>query len=159
VNQISGQQSQNQDPFAALRGLATNPSIVGSASPTKQVSAQVARARRTKRSLELVNAIRQLDTQTDPVALTKWLAWINQQYEVSDCGLLLGLFSHCYLGDPYIDHLLDLTQNILEHYTPQSTVPPGFEPARPLARSKTYAYIEVYTDGAVIPIYPDGRAG
>ena len=159
MSQISGQHAQGQEPFAALRGLAANPAASANALPTQQVTAQVARARRTRRPLELVNAIRQMDTQTDPAAITQWLAWINEQYQVSDCGLLLGLFSHCYLGERYIDHLLDMSQNILVHYNPESTVPPGFEPARPLARSTAYAYIEVYTDGTVIPIYKDGKAG
>jgi len=80
-----------------------------------------------------------------------------------DCGLLLGLFGHCYLGvrqsdgQPYLDHRFDLTLNILEHYTSVDSVPAGFEPARPLARSEAYAYIEVYSDGTVIPIYPNGQ--
>ena len=29
--------------------------------------------------------------------------------------------------------------------------------ARPLARNDAYAFIEVYSDGAVIPVRPDGN--
>lgn len=153
---ISDQVQRGQDPFAALRGL-------GKTTPSEQrtitVSPVQARARRLRRSQELVNAIRSLDAHNDPVAMTQWIGWIKENYQVSDCGLLLGLFSHCYLGSPYIDHHLDLSLEILKHFTPSDAVPPGFEPARPYARTEAYAYIEVYTDGAVIPIYPDGRPG
>ena len=155
---VSGQQFQNADPFASLRGLGVDQNKAAGATHNV-VSPAVARARRLRRPADLVQAITRIDAQTDPVAITQWLGWIAANYEVSDCGLLLGLFSHCYLGDPYVDHLLDMNQNILHHYAPADVVPAGFEVARPLARTETYAFIEVYTDGTVIPIYSDGRPG
>jgi len=164
---MSGSQSQqfhNADPFASLRGFSAStqqPGKVKIAPP----SPQTVRARKTRRSPELVQAIHGLDSQINPIEMVRWLRWINENYTLSDCGLLLGLFSHCYLGvrpfdgQPFLDHRLDLTQEIIEHYTGVDSVPTGFEVARPLARNEAYAYIEVYTDGTVIPIYPDGRPG
>ena len=163
MNLHSSQQLRPEDPFSALRGL--NAAKPVQATSRILVPPAVVRARRAVRPAALVDAVRRVDTHTDQVSTARWMAWIAETYTLSDCGLLLGLFGHCYLGvrpsdgRMYVDHRLDMTQEILEHYTAGDPVPPGFEAARPLARSEAYAYIEVYDDGTVIPIYPNGQPG
>ena len=118
----------------------------------------VDRNRRVVRSQELIQAVQQLDTTTDPKMLKAIKAWIAEEYESRQGGQLVGLFGKCYLGEPYIDHRFDLSGGlILEHFTRADEPPPAFRPARPFARSDAYVYIEVYDDGAVVPIRSDGR--
>ena len=71
-------------------------------------------------------------------------------------GVLLGLFARCYLGAPYVDHRLTIVGRILEHYSAGDEVPAPFDGARGLARSSVYSYIEIYSDGEVVPIAADG---
>ena len=71
-------------------------------------------------------------------------------------GLLLGLFARCHLGPPYVDHRLTVVGHILEHYRPTDIVPPPFDAARTLAQSPVYEYVEVYSDGDIIPVLADG---
>ena len=60
------------------------------------------------------------------------------------------LYSNC------VDHAFDLTGAIREHYTASDTVPTMYQSARSLAVSDAYAFIEIYADGHVVPIRPDG---
>ncbi len=116
------------------------------------------RLRRVIRSEDLVRAVQSLDTTTDPQMLQAIMEWINEEYESRQVGRLVGLFGKCYLGDPYVDHRFDLTGGlILEHFARSEDPPPPYRPARPFARSDAYVYIEVYDDGAVVPIRADGR--
>lgn len=108
------------------------------------------------RSEELLRAVRSIDTTIDPATRAALMAWLNEEYAKRQVGQLLGLFSQCYLGPPYVDHRLSLTGSILEHYTADDAVPPGFSPARPLVRSGSYLFVEVYSDGQIIPVRPDG---
>jgi len=71
-------------------------------------------------------------------------------------GVLLGLFARCYLGAPYVDHRLTIVGRILEHYTAGDEVPAPFDGARGLARSSVYSYIEIYSDGEIVPVTADG---
>lgn len=114
--------------------------------------------RRLSRPAELLDAVASLDTQTDERARKEIMEWINQVYAERQGGPLLGLFGRCFLGHPYIDHVMDTSGSILEHFTTSDSVPPGFTMARPLARSDAYLYIEVYADGEVVPIRMDGSA-
>jgi len=66
------------------------------------------------------------------------------------------LFSRCYLGRPFIDHRLDLSFNIVDHYKSGEAVPPPYDAARALAANEAYAYIEVYADGELVPVREDG---
>lgn len=118
----------------------------------------VDRNRRSIRSQELIEAVQRLDVTTDPAAANAIMKWINDEYANRQGGTLLGLFSRCYLGDPYVDHRLDLSGGyIVEHYTRDQSPPAPFQGARPLARSNAYIYIEVYDDGTVVPVRADGR--
>lgn len=116
------------------------------------------RARATRRGAELLDAVSRIDTYTTPQAQAEIRSWLQEVYEARGGGMLLGLFSHCYLGAPYIDHVLDFGGEIVDHYTPSQTVPAIYMPARAYAISEAYRYIEIYADGQVIPIRHDGTS-
>lgn len=124
----------------------------------RTTSPQVMKNRSKRRSAELLEAIAQIDTITDPATQGELAAWINERYEERDGGTLVGLFGHCYLGDPYIDHRMDIAGNITQHFKPADGVPGPFAAARPLARSTAYLFIEIYDDGQVVPVRPDGSS-
>lgn len=129
------------------------------ASPMTVTSAYVRAQRVAPRSAELVAAVTRLDIHTDERLRLEVMAWISQAYEDRAGGPLLGLFSRCYLGPPYVDHVMDTGGSILQHFAPSEPVPTGFEPARPLVRSGAYAYVEVYLDGQIVPVREDGSSG
>jgi len=116
------------------------------------------RGRASRRSAEILAAVRRIDTAPSPQAAAEIRAWLQEAYDARGGGILLGLFGHCYLGPPYIDHVFDLAGSIVEHFTPGQTVPAMYLPARPFAISEAYQYIEIYSDGQIIPIRPDGSA-
>lgn len=115
-------------------------------------------ARMQVRSQELMHALTQLDVQVDQVAHVEAMQWIREQYDQKYGGMLIGLFAKCYLGPPFVDHKLDMLGSILEHYAPQDDPGHPYSNARGLARSGSYAFIEIYSDGQVVPILPDGTA-
>lgn len=116
------------------------------------------RKRSMRRSAELLDTISRLDTATNPATQKELADWLNAMYEERGGGPLKGLFGHCYLGAPYIDHQMDLVGNISRHFRESDVPPPMFAAARPLARSTSYLYIEVYADGQIVPIRPDGTS-
>lgn len=111
---------------------------------------QMDRLLRQPRSKEYMEAMKRLDAgghvhnkqQVDDI-----LDAIRQEFpEIEIAGILLGCVSKCYLGDPYDVHTLDITGNIIEHYTVGNTLPGGLEKARGIALHGGYAFIEVYVD-------------
>jgi hypothetical protein len=110
------------------------------------------------RSAELVTAVAKLDTTVDVSARQAIMDWIRQEYDARQGGALIGLFAKCYLGPPFVDHKLSLLQTILEHFAPNDDPGHPYNQARGLVRSGAYAYIEVYSDGAVVPVRPDGTS-
>lgn len=116
------------------------------------------RNRAARRSAELVDAVSRLDTVTDPAVQKELADWINAMYEERGGGDLVGLFGHCYLGGDFVDHEMDLTGGILRHFKSTEPPPPAYVGARPLARSQAYLYIEVYSDGSIVPIRHDGSS-
>lgn len=122
------------------------------------VSAYTLHQRNALRSADLVRAVLTLDTQVSPSVRRELLEWITEEYANRGGGVLLGLLAHCYLGHPYVDHTLSLDGFILEHYSAREAPPAIYQPARPLARGEHYAYIEVYDDGAIVPVREDGRS-
>ena len=66
--------------------------------------------------------------------------------ELELSGLLIGIVSKCYLGDPYEVHTLDFSCSILHHFERGEALPNGMEKARSLAEHGDYVFIEVYTD-------------
>ncbi|MFT4127532.1 MAG: hypothetical protein QM662_15045 [Gordonia sp. (in: high G+C Gram-positive bacteria)] len=107
---------------------------------------------------ELFQALRQLDAATDQHAYRQIMQWVNEEYEARQGGTIMGLFAKCYLGPPYVDHRLDLLGSICEHFTPADPVPVPYGQARALAQSGAYAHIEIYSDGSMVPVLPDGTA-
>lgn len=114
--------------------------------------------RNAVRSPEILEAITRLDTQTSPSARKELLDWLRAEYVARDGGELVGLMARCYLGHPFVDHTLDMSGLILEHYAPRDQVPAGLAVARPVAQSGAYLYVEVYSDGMVVPVREDGRS-
>ena len=132
------------------------PQAVTSAAPGLSALERGNRARR--RSQELLDAFERLDTTLDPAARQQIVDWVQEQYEQRNGGQLLGLFGKCYLGHPFVDHVMDMSGHILEHFKSEDAVPIGFGPARPLIRSEAYIFVEVYSDGQVIPVRRDGSS-
>lgn len=110
------------------------------------------------RSAELVTTIRQVDGTVDNTARADIMAWIREQYDARQGGMLIGLFATCYLGPPYVDHKLGLTHQILEHYSPAEDPGHPYNQTRGLVRSGAYAYIEIYSDGSIVPVRTDGTS-
>lgn len=110
------------------------------------------------RDQQLIQTLSQVDVQVDQVAQANVMQWIREEYEDRYGGMLLGMFSKCYLGPPFVDHKLDLFGSILEHYSPNDDPGYPYSKARGLARSGSYAFIEIYSDGQIVPILPDGTA-
>lgn len=130
----------------------------GSRTVDVAASRTVDRNRRAVRSQELIEAVNRIDTTSDQATMQALRQWINDEYESRQGGTLLGLFSRCYLGAPYVDHRLDLSgSTIVEHFTREQSPPGPFQMARPFARNHAYLFVEVYDDGAVVPIRADGR--
>lgn len=122
-------------------------------------------ARLTRRHDDLMQAMRQIDAAPTPEMLREISDWIRDAYEARGGGTLVGLFGHCYLGHPYVDHSLGtgagdhggiLGHGIIEHFQPSDAVPSIYRGARSLAASESYAMIEIYSDGQIVPIRHDG---
>jgi hypothetical protein len=114
--------------------------------------------RNAVRSPQLLEALARLDTRTSATARRELMEWVKDEYAARGGGELIGLMAKCYLGPPYVDHTLDLSGLIIEHYSPRDPVPDGLDSARPVAQSGAYLYIEVYSDGMIVPVREDGRS-
>jgi hypothetical protein len=141
--------TERQADQLSSKGLDTSKSVITAGQHEKKM-------RKVRRSQDLIEAVRQVDVQTDPAMKAAIIDWVNAEYEKRGGGKLIGLFSKCYLGHPYCDHRMDLAGTIVEHYQIGEEVPPAYASARPLAASNAYAYIEIYGDGEVIPVRFDG---
>ena len=115
-------------------------------------------ARSFRRTEDMLEAHHQFDVAPSEQARAEIVEWLNEVYEARGAGQLIGIFSRCYLGAPYVDHRLDLLGNILEHYRPNDPLPAGLDAARALISSGQYSHIEVYSDGMILPIRRDGTA-
>ncbi|MBX3100667.1 MAG: hypothetical protein KF761_13945 [Salinibacterium sp.] len=137
---------------------ATTDLPVSATVPSDVRSGQLERKNRMRtRGSELLAAIAKLDTEPDPLARHQIMEWIQKEYDDRGGGILMGLFSRCYLGPPYIDHAMTVNGYICEHYTRADEVPPLYRGSRALAANPAYEYVEVYGDGAVIPIRSNGK--
>lgn len=112
--------------------------------------------RHSQRPEEILQAVKNLDMTSDPVYRQQLIDWLRQTYSERCGGVLVAIFAKCYLGEPYQDHYVSLAGNIVEHYQRNESVPEMFLSARPLAASPAYAYIEIYSDGEVVPVAEDG---
>ena len=140
----------------SLQPVSLAPDTVPAQTLQRPPSALERRRRREPRSGELLQAVRNLDLTQDAAYRAELTEWIANAYTERMGGVLLGLFARCHLGPPYVDHRLTVVGHILEHYRPTDIVPPPFDAARTLAQSPVYEYVEVYSDGDIIPVLADG---
>ncbi len=119
--------------------------------------ATLRRNRSAPRSKELLAAVARLDTEPNALAAREIMEFIAAEYDARGGGVLLGLFSRCYLGPPYVDHMMTVTGQICEHFTRSDPVPGPYANARSLASNPAIEYVEVYGDGAIIPVRTDGK--
>lgn len=139
------------------QSAATSTQRTTQSSNTSAAQRLAIRELRKPRSAALLDAVRKLDSGLDEQACRALAEQISAQYAKDfGGGVPIGLLATCYLGAPYVDHRLNLIELIVEHYTPTSAVPDPYAAARPLVRSGAYAYVEVYSDGLVVPVLPDG---
>lgn len=148
-------QRNRQRRIISTEPLRTNPADARSGGPRLGPAARTVSIR-APRGRELVERIGDLDTELSDSAREEIVAWISNAYASRIGSVPVGFIARCHLGPPYIDHRLGLTHAILEHFRPQDTPPAPFGSGRSLARSRAYAYIEVYDDGTLIPVREDG---
>ncbi|EMF28720.1 hypothetical protein ACPCIX_10030 [Streptomyces pseudogriseolus] len=114
------------------------------------------RERLTPRPQGLRDAVGRLDAGLDEHARRQLAASIGEEYRARYGEVPLGFFARCYLGPPYVDHMLNLFQVIVRHFAPSDPVPEPFSGARMLVRSGGYAFVEVYSGGLLLPVLDDG---
>jgi hypothetical protein len=145
---VIGAQGPGQSRRAAeqgLKGLSTSVPRLGS------------RAFRRNRAEALTNSVARLDAAMDEQTRQQLAEWIAGEYAHEYGGAIpLGFLATCYLGPPYVDHRLSLLETIVEHYGPSDHVPAPFSEARSLVRGGAYLYVEIYSDGQLVPVRPDG---
>lgn len=110
------------------------------------------------RSRDLMRVLGDIDACVDRAAQAEIMRWVQAEYEGRQGGTLVGLFQQCYLGPPYVDHKLDLFGDIVHHYAGGEAVESPYGQARSLVSSGAYAFVEIYSDGAMVPVRPDGTA-
>ncbi|MFF7387876.1 hypothetical protein ACFZAE_05350 [Streptomyces scabiei] len=108
------------------------------------------------RTPELLGRLRRLDAAVDDASVRDIASWLHEQYVSRGAPVPVGFVAPCLLGSPYVDHRLGLDGRILGHCAAHDEMPPPFDAARMLARSGAYAFVEVYADGLVLPVLPDG---
>ena len=118
---------------------------------SKTDAMQTARLLKKQRSKAYIEAIHKLDAGGHTMNAAEReaiLAAIRAEFpEVLDlAGVLIGIVSKCYLGDPYEVHTLTIAGGIIEHYKRGEPLPSGMERARSLAARGGYEFVEVYTD-------------
>lgn len=132
-------------------GLGPSPAAAGAGRPPGPAADRL-----KDRSRELLEAVSGFDAGLDDAARRRLADWIREHYESEHPGAPVGFLARCHLGPPYVDHVLDLFGAIVTHYTPRDTLPDPYGGARMLVRNPGYAYVEVYSDGLVLPVLAGG---
>ena len=107
---------------------------------------------RKKRSKKYIDIFHKLDTGgniSNEEKIREIKNIIEEEFSEIDfnsIGMLLGVISVCYLGEPYEVHTLDFTGNIITHYKKNESLPSIMEGARNLALRGGYKFIEIYSD-------------
>ncbi|MFC8230557.1 hypothetical protein [Streptomyces sp. NPDC057287] len=114
------------------------------------------RSRYLPRSRRLLDMVTALDSGVTEAEIAHRADEIRRMYAGDRGGLPIGFLARCRLGAPFVDHRLDLAHTVVTHFAAADPVPEPFGAARMLARSQSYAYIEIYSDGLVIPVLRDG---
>jgi hypothetical protein len=128
----------------------------GTPTQDRQLQRPPNQAARAPRHAGIFEAVHRIDAGLDEATRAQLAQWIRDEYQSQFGDVPLGFFARCHLGPPYVDHRLDLWQNIVEHYAPGDTVPEPFARARMLARTGSYDFIEVYASGELKPVLNDG---
>lgn len=115
-----------------------------------------ARERYAPRGEELRDAVRRLDARLDETAFRELTGGIREEYARAFGDIPVGFVAQCHLGPPYVDHRLSLLHEIIDHFSPAEPMPEPFSGARMLVRTGSYAYVEVYASGTLIPVMEDG---
>lgn len=126
---------------------------------------RIDRMLRKPRSKEYMDAIKALDAGGhvhNEQKVNEIINTIKNEFpEVEIAGILLGYVAICYLGKPYEVHTLDMSGEIIEHYTSGQKLPGGLEKARAIAMRGGYEFIEVYVDccraigaGGIVSVIP-----
>ncbi|MFV0407825.1 MAG: hypothetical protein ACK5LN_13560 [Propioniciclava sp.] len=152
-------QRQRRGILSESAELAAKANITSAAQATgrRASSRTTQRQRNRRRSTEFIVTVQKLDTATDPQSVHELMEFLDSLYQVEDLpDRPFALFGQCYLGHPYLDHVMTLEGGILEHFTNTEQIDPEYRAARGLARSGAYAYIELYRDGSVVPIRETG---
>jgi hypothetical protein len=123
---------------------------------SQQVSGHNVRKRRDRRDLAITDILSKIDAASDQASREALIKQLSVIYEQTVGGALIALLGKCCLGAPYVDHELSLAQNIITHFSPDDELSDLVAAARPLAQSGAYAYVEIYSDGQIVPVLPDG---
>ncbi len=122
-----------------------------STTETKITARTIDRQLRNKRSQRYMDAMTKLDAggnvNSGADALADIIASEFPDLEIN--GIMLGIVSKCYLGEPYEVHTLDISLSIVEHYKRGQSLPGGLQKARGLANNPAYEFVEVFTDRCV----------
>jgi hypothetical protein len=122
----------------------------------KQAVTPATRSDRRPRHAGIIEAVHRLDAELSQTARADLAGWIRDQYQTEFGDIPLGFVAKCHLGPPYVDHILDLFDNIVDHYAPADPMPEPFSKARMLVRTGAYVYVEIYGSGEIRPVFPDG---
>src|SRR5450755_478818 len=76
-------------------------------------SAPRLRDQRKARHAGIFEAIHRLDSQVDQAAREQLAGWVRDQYDVEYGDIPMGFVAPCFLGPPYVDHVLDLIYSIV----------------------------------------------
>ena len=117
-----------------------------------------ARNLRKNRGAALFQALHRLDAAIDEASRAELARAVRDAYEFEIGDIPLGCVAQCFLGPPYVDHVLDLGHAIVAHYAPGDVMPEPFAQARMLVRTGAYAFVEVYISGTIVPVLTDGTA-
>ncbi|MFJ3876183.1 hypothetical protein ACIPW5_01835 [Streptomyces sp. NPDC090077] len=140
-----------RDPRATGGRPGPAPAAAGAGRPPGPVADRL-----KDRSRELLEAVSGFDAGLDEAARRRLADWIRAHYESEHPGAPVGFLARCHLGPPYVDHVLDLFGAIVTHYAPRDTLPEPYGGARMLVRNPGYAYVEVHSDGLVLPVLAGG---
>lgn len=144
-------------PAAATDRSATAGPGRAAGTGTGRAGAPVLTARALRdRPADLLAAVSRLDARLDARSLRDLSDWLRETYAVQYGLVPLGLVAVCRLGPPYVDHRMSLDMVIIDHFAAADPMPEPFGAARMLARSGSYAFVEVYPGGLVLPVLDDG---
>lgn len=116
---------------------------------------------RRKRGMQYLDALRSLDKgefHADSKCYQEVIEAIGAEFsDFEPTQWPIGYVSRCFLGDPYEVHILNLLNQIVEHFKRGKPMPSPFEGARSLTMHKDYVFVEVYAN-FYIAIDGQGRA-